>query len=410
MPRISPKILTWARETAGLTPEQAVQKLDIKDARGVPAVQRLAAYESGESITRPLLVKMAKQYRRSLVTFYMQAPPRRGDRGEDFRTLPVGQHRTADALVDALVRDIRARQSMVKSVLEEDEDTRDLPFVGSIKLSSGVGNALASIRRSIRIDIAEYRAQASPESAFALLRSAVESVGIFVLLVGNLGSHHTSIDVETFRGFALSDRVAPFVVINDQDAKAAWSFTLLHEVTHLWLGTTGISGIFGANQIERFCDDVASSYLLSETELAALDVSSYTDLQAAIGAIGDFAEERHLSRSMVAYRLLRNGKISDQVWRNISDALREEWFRTREARRKRERESEGGPDYYVVRRHRLGTALLRFVSRTLSEGALTPTKAAKILGVKPRSVEPLLRGASLSTTGPGLGAPRAIPS
>jgi len=33
----------------------------------------------------------------------------------------------------------------------------------------------------------------------------------------------------------------PFIVINDQDARAAWSFTALHEVAHLGLGTTGVS-------------------------------------------------------------------------------------------------------------------------------------------------------------------------
>jgi Zn-dependent peptidase ImmA (M78 family) len=410
MPRVSSTVLAWARETAGLTREEAVRKLDIKDARGVSAVERLASYEAGEPVTRPLLVRMAKQYRRPLVAFYMQQPPKTGDRGEDFRTLPVGQHRGDDPLVDALIRDIRARQNIVRSIMEDDEDIPSLAFIGSLKLSSGIGNAVASIRRTIAVDIVEYRAQASPESAFALLRSAVEGAGIFVLLAGNLGSHHTAIAVDSFRGFALSDRIAPFVVINDQDAKAAWSFTLLHEVTHLWLGTTGISGVFGASQIERFCDDVASSYLLSDTELGALEVSGDTDLQTAVATIGDFAKERHLSRSMVAYRLLRNGKLPEQKWRKISEAFRDEWFHTRDAQRKRDRENEGGPNYYVVRRHRLGTALLRFVSRNMSEGVLTPTKAAKILGVKPRSVEPLLRGASLSSTSQGLGVRRALPS
>src|SRR5258705_6787750 len=149
MPRVSPEILAWARETAGLTPDQAVRKLDIKDARGVSAIERLAAYEAGEAVTRPLLVRMAKHYRRPLVAFYMGAPPRRGDRGEDFRVLPEGQHKTADALVDALIRDIRARQSMVKSVLQEDEETSPLPFIGSLGIGNGVGAALASIRRTI---------------------------------------------------------------------------------------------------------------------------------------------------------------------------------------------------------------------------------------------------------------------
>ena len=62
-------------------------KVGIRDARGVAAVDRLAALERGErEPTRPVLVKMAQHYRRPLLAFYLTAPPRRGDRGADFRT------------------------------------------------------------------------------------------------------------------------------------------------------------------------------------------------------------------------------------------------------------------------------------------------------------------------------------
>jgi plasmid maintenance system antidote protein VapI len=52
---------------------------------------------------------------------------------------------------------------------------------------------------------------------------------------------------------------------------------------------------------------------------------------------------------------------------------------------------EGGPSYYVVRQYRLGDALMDVVRRTIRENRLTHTKAAKILGVKPGTVESLIR-------------------
>ena len=86
VPQLNPAILSWARETAGLTPEAAVTKLGLGDARGVEAIDRLAALESGEAVpTRAMLSKMARQYRRPLVTFYLARPPRRSDWGKDFR-------------------------------------------------------------------------------------------------------------------------------------------------------------------------------------------------------------------------------------------------------------------------------------------------------------------------------------
>jgi Zn-dependent peptidase ImmA (M78 family)/transcriptional regulator with XRE-family HTH domain len=395
MPKVSHEILRWARETAGLSAAQAVDKLGIGDARGVPAIKRLAALETGQAEpSRALLVKMMQLYRRPLVTFYMSAPPRKGDRGEDFRNVP-DRHTDSEALVDALVRDIRARQRMVRDILIDDEDIQPLPFIGSRSMRDGVGAVLASIRQALRIDLSEFRAQSSPESGFALLRSRVEAAGIFVILMGNLGSHHTAIDVEAFRGFALSDEIAPFVVLNDQDAKTAWSFTLIHELAHLWLGTTGVSGGFADAQIERFCNDVAGGFLLPSNELPLLRVDSATDLATATRRIGAFALERHLSNSMVAYSLFRAGFITDDSWRVLASQFRAQWRKSREAQREGQRDGEG-PSYYVVRRHRLGSALLHFVSRSLAAGALTPTKAGQVLGVKPRSVAPLLSVVGLS--------------
>src|SRR5215468_5016980 len=389
MPKVNHEILSWARETAGLSRGEAVQKLGIPERLGLSAVDRLTAIETGaEEPSRALLVKMTHQYRRPLITFYMSAPPRKGDRGEDFRNLPDRDIST-EVLVDALVRDIRARQSTVRAVLVDDEEAKPLSFIGSMKLSDGVGAVLASIRQVIRIELSEFRAQASPESAFALLRSRVEAAGIFVLLMGNLGSHHTAIDVEVFRGFALADNVAPFVVLNDQDAPSAWSFTLIHELVHLWLGTTGVSGAFIDTKIEKFCNDVAGSFLLPANELPFVGVDLTTAVETAAQRIGEFAEERNVSRSMVAYSLLRAGLLSDKTWRTLTGQFKSQWLRSRDAKRERRKER-AGPSYYVVRRHRLGPALLHFVSRSMSEGALSPTKAGQVLGVKPRSVTPLL--------------------
>ena len=395
MPKVSHQILRWARETAGMSTVEAVGKLGIGDSRGVVAIERLAAMEAGDiEPTRSLLVKMAQHYRRPLVTFYMSAPPPKGDRGEDFRNVP-DRHTYAEALVDTLVRDIRARQHTVRDILADDDETEPLTFIGSMTMRDGVGAVLASIRQVIRIDLTEFRAQASPESAFALLRSRAEAAGVFVLLMGNLGSHHTAIEVEAFRGFALADTIAPFVVVNDQDAKTAWSFTLVHELAHLWLGKTGVSGAYAEAQIEKFCNDVAGSFLLPANELPLVQIDRGTDQATVAQRISRFAEERHVSNSMVAYCLARAGFLGDDTWRALAGSFAAQWRRSRDAARERQKDG-SGPNYYVVRRHRLGMALLHFVSRSMAGGALTPTKASQVLGVKPRSVGPLLAVVGLS--------------
>ena len=102
----------------------------------------------------------------------MSAKPRKGNGAKVSRNIP-DRHTDAEALVDALVRDICARQSMVRDVLVDEEEAKPLPFIGSMNMRDEVGAVLASIRQIIQIDLSEFRVQASPESAFALLRSRV---------------------------------------------------------------------------------------------------------------------------------------------------------------------------------------------------------------------------------------------
>ena len=392
MPRVNPDILVWARDTAGLSLEAAARKLLIRDARGVPGPTRLAQLESGEvEPTRPLLVRMAKQYRRPLLTFYLADPPAEANRGEDFRTLPEGYDATAEPILDALLRDIRARQGIVRAALEDDDDITPAAWIGSIAIDQGVESALNVIKTWLGLELAEYRAQGSSDDAFRLLRNSVESRGVFVLLIGDLGSHHTSIDVRTYRGFALADEIAPFIVINDHDSRAAWAFTLLHELTHLWLGQTGVSASGGSNSVEQFCNDVASRYLLRDTDLAVLRAANWDNFERAASTVTALADSINVSSSLVAYRLYRSGSIDARTWRRLADFYREQWQDRRAEIRGTARSKDGGPDWYVVRQHRLGQSLLGTVSRMMRTGALTTAKAGQVLGVRPTQVQPLMR-------------------
>jgi len=58
--------------------------------------------------------------------------------------------------------------------------------------------------------------------------------------------------------------------------------------------------------------------------------------------------------------------------------------------RQRGRETEGGPTYPTIRRHRAGAALVMLVDRMLGSGALTTTKAGKVLGVSGKNVQGVL--------------------
>lgn len=388
MSAIQPSILTWARETAGLSLDDAARALGLKTARGRTGPERLAALEGGEEEpSRPLLVKMAKTYRRPLLVFYLAAPPKTGDRGEDFRTLP-GPERYNPAL-DALVRDIKARQGLIRSILEDDH-AEALDFIGSVTRELPAETLATRMAERLGFSLADFRATKNSDEAFTYLREKIEANGVYVLLLGNLGSHHTNIPVEIFRGFALADHIAPLIVINDQDARAAWSFTAMHELAHLWLGDTGISGTNTDNQVEQYCNDVAGEFLLPTEEVRTLAPVLTRRVATVAGEIATFAEARRVSRAMVAYKLLRAGMVGKTVWEHLDQHFKSQWLHFKEHEAEKNKAMEGGPNYYVVRRHRVGSALLGLVRRSLDDGTITYTKAGRVLGVKPRNVEPLL--------------------
>ena len=170
-------------------------------------------------------------------------------------------------LLDALVRDVMARQGLVRDAVEEEDAPAPLAFVGSLNQTVPVRVVVDRLRDALHSPLPAFRASADAESAFKVLRDRVERLGAYVVLLGDLGSHHTALTLETFRGLAIADPIAPFIIINDQDSRAAWSFSLIHELTHLWLGQTGISGGAPDAGIERFCNEVAAEFLLPASEL-----------------------------------------------------------------------------------------------------------------------------------------------
>ena len=97
---------------------------------------------------------------------------------------------------------------------------------------------------------------------------------------------------------------------------------------------------------------------------------------------------------MVAYKLLRVGVITPVRWQELTKHYEDEWIAARAQSASKDK-TEGGPSYYVLRRHRLGQALLDLVKNSLAEGFLTHTKAGQILGVKPRNVDPLIYAAEI---------------
>ncbi len=382
MPEVNPELLVWARRSAGLSGEEAARKLGFRPASGKSAAERLAALESGaKPPTQSQLFRMSERYRQPLIAFYLERPPPGGDALPDFRTLPQGANAVNRPHLDALIRDVQAAQALVRDLLQ-DEGATPLDFVGALHPSAG----LEAIHQAL-VELLGSPRDRDRAPSFATLRQKAEASGVFVLLRGDLGSYHTDLDTSVFRGLSLADGIAPFVVINDNDAKAARSFTLVHELVHLLLGQSGVGNDCFDNDVERLCNDAASRFLLAPDALPALDWRGLSG-EELVDWLDEQARDLGISSAHLAYRLWRSDRLGADAFRRVTEVLRQRWEERRE--RASPRPQAGFAPPVKVKQHALGQPLRDLVRRSLRARNLTTTKAAVILGVSPRQVGPIL--------------------
>jgi Zn-dependent peptidase ImmA (M78 family) len=168
---------------------------------------------------------------------------------------------------------MQRRQDWLREERIESE-AEALDFVGNAHLNEEPMAVGHEMRRIVGLSDGWASQVPSWQQAVSELRRRIENLGIMAVINGVVANNtHRKLDVEEFRGFALTDRHAPLIFVNGADAKSAQMFTLAHELAHVWLGPEGegISGFEGLlpgdSRIERFCDQAAAEFLVPAREL-----------------------------------------------------------------------------------------------------------------------------------------------
>jgi Zn-dependent peptidase ImmA (M78 family) len=167
------------------------------------------------------------------------------------------------------------RQEWYRSFLIE-QGENPLPFVGSLSTKFAVGQAATIMRESLDFSLDDRAAMGTWEEALRTLALNAEGLGVLVMRSGVVGSDtHRKLDPEEFRGFALADDYAPVVFINSADAKSAQIFTLIHELVHIWLGSSAVTNgsepkatiNSSTSALEHWVNAVAAELLIPENAL-----------------------------------------------------------------------------------------------------------------------------------------------
>ena len=372
---VTPEVMKWARESAGLTLDEAATKI------GRPQ-HEIAQWESGE--LRPSIAQARKAcevYRRPLAVFYLPSPPEDFDTLRDFRKLPRGVVRTYSSMLRRIIRTAVEHQNWVRDFLLS-ERMSPLPFVGSETTDTNPEELALAIREALGVDLTSQQRAASREAALSLWMMHAEKNGIFIF-------RHGLIDLEECRGFTLADPVAPFVYLNSGDALAGLLFTLAHELCHIWIQESGVSnsadsGDFASSddaKIEVFCNAVASEVLLPNEAFNSewAKTSSESDLKTRIRHISGLFK---VSEETVARKLLEQSRLSQAGYRSLRQEYQNRWEEIQTMRRKRLRESPGGPSYYLTKVTSNGYAYTQTIISAYRSGSVSGRDAATLLDAK----------------------------
>ncbi|MDT4858164.1 hypothetical protein FQZ97_926190 [compost metagenome] len=265
------------------------------------------------------------------------------------------------------------KQSWYIDYLNEHESP-PLPFVGRFTIQNSIKDVVADMRITLKVGVGEPRP--NQDEFFRGLIKAAETVGILVMRSGIVGSNtHRRLDVGEFRGFAVSNPLAPVIFVNVADAPTARLFTLVHELAHLWINSSGISSLSvnTSRREEVFCNAVAGEFLVPEGAFRKKWDASVDWLQN----LAPLADAFKVSKLVIARRATDLSFVS-------KDAYSAYYLAELEAYRGKEK---SGGDYYRNAGARNSARFSRAVIAEAMRGNMLLRDAAKLLGIQPSKLK-----------------------
>lgn len=362
--RINPDILTWARERAQLSVSALASRLKVPE-------DKIDAWERDE---QPPTFKQAQDFAaKTHIPFgylYLKQPPEETLPLPDLRTVG-GRHpdRPSPELIE-MAQIVLRRQEWYAEYLRDQGVGRNL-HVGRFSLNSDILEVVEDMRQVLGVPAHPERGDW--EDYLRLLIRKIEDVGILVMRQGFIRHYTRPLSVQEFRGFAISDPLAPVIFVNQADAPSARLFTLIHELAHIWIGKSGISDASPDThrREEVFCNAVAAEFLVPEAEFEAhwRDADDWKENLPVLEA------HFRVSTWVIARRALTLGRITRDEYRNYVDDLLEQY-------RKREK-SQGGPTFYRTQKGQISETFSKaLVSEALS-GRVLLRDAGNLLNMKP---------------------------
>ncbi len=367
---ITPKILTWARESARMPLDIAASKI------GKP-IETLEEWESG--VSQPTInqaEKLAKIYKRPFALFFLPEIPKDFHPLQDFRKSDSIQLTTASVFI---IREIQRKQAWLSDVLEENGEDK-LPFIGKYTINDSPEIVAKDILSILNINPSNYT-ETSPIKEWV---NKAELNGIYVSRTSFIHSR-LALDKNEVQGFAIADPYAPFVFVNSKDWAAPQLFTLIHEIAHLWISETGISNEIEFEQtkskthpVEIFSNEVAANILMPKELIFNLDSNIFDNSKEVFYT----AKLLGVSSFALLYRAFKLSIIDVNKYKTLKSQATiafNAFLKREELKKEKQKKQKGGPNPYLLRLNKNSRLFTQFVLDGFKSGFVEPTQASFLL-------------------------------
>lgn len=230
--------------------------------------ERDMAYLRGErGLTMTQILKLANRTHIPSGYFFLSSPPN--------ETVPLLEYRTVDSVDNAtpsrdLIDTIRRMESIQEWMRDELEFCGIQPasLAGSVLVEDGVMVGASKIRTLLDLREDWYRNSRQMVRNAKLVRDRIEQCGVTVIFGTTVNkSQNRVLEVGEFRAFAMADDKVPLIFVNENDTKGAQLFSLLHEFTHICLGSSDLFNENAKGNVrvparETFCNRVTAEILV----------------------------------------------------------------------------------------------------------------------------------------------------
>jgi Zn-dependent peptidase ImmA (M78 family)/transcriptional regulator with XRE-family HTH domain len=371
--RIEPSVLTWARESLGLTVAEVAAKLD-KDRETVQQ------WEHGKSSpTFAQLEKLAYSvYKRPLAVFFLPKPPKETTPKQDFRTLPDREIKNLSPELRLIIRKAKYNQLVLKQ-LNDGVNPLESPIhkAFQLRITNNPANTANRLREYLGITKRLQQSFKNSEDAFNYYRNLLEKNGIYVF----------QYPLSEARGFSLMDREFPVIVLNSKDKPNGKIFSLFHELCHILFNTGGVFRDYyteelkqNPDRIEIFCNKFASDFLLPTEELLdePIVLNHGEKKEWSDDQLQSVANTYKVSKEVVLRKLLEAGKTTQTFYLKMRNVWKEAYQKANETKKPQE----GGPSFHVVNLSHLGKNFVTRVLTSYHTGKITESQVADFLGIK----------------------------